>query len=56
VIVGTGDRLVPSQSSEQLANMITDARLVKINGGSHAFFMEMRGRFNKEVLDFLRGG
>ena len=55
VIVGTGDRLVPSQSSELLANMIPDTRLVKLNGGSHAFFMEMRGRFNREVLDFLRG-
>jgi 3-oxoadipate enol-lactonase len=55
VIVGTGDRLIPSQSSEMLANMIPGARLVKLNGGSHAFFMEMRGRFNKEVLDFLRG-
>lgn len=55
VIVGTGDRLVPSQSSELLADTIPGARLVKVEGGSHAFFMEMRGRFNKEVLDFLRG-
>ena len=55
VIVGTGDRLVPSQSSELLANMIPNARLVRVNGGSHPFFMEMRGRFNKEVLDFLGG-
>jgi len=55
VIVGTGDRLIPSQSSELLANMIPNARLVRVNGGSHAFFMEMRGRFNKEVLDFLGG-
>jgi 3-oxoadipate enol-lactonase len=55
VIVGTGDRLVPSQSSELLAGTIPGARLVKVEGGSHAFFMEMRGRFNKEVLDFLRG-
>jgi len=55
VIVGTGDRLIPSQSSEMLANMIPGARLVRVNGGSHAFFMEMRGRFNKEVLDFLGG-
>lgn len=55
VIVGTGDRLIPSQSSDMLASAIPDARLVKVDGGSHAFFLEMRGRFNREVLDFLRG-
>lgn len=55
VIVGTGDRLIPSQSSDLLANTIPDARLVQVDGGSHAFFLEMRGRFNREVLDFLRG-
>lgn len=53
VIVGTGDKLMPVHSSEVLANRIPDARLVKVEGGSHALFMEMRGRFNKEVLDFL---
>ncbi|MBA7679461.1 hypothetical protein ES703_87758 [subsurface metagenome] len=44
---------MPVHSSEVLANRIPDAELVKVEGGSHAFFMEMRGRFNKEVLDFL---
>ena len=53
VIVGTGDKLMPVHSSEVLADRIPDAELVKVEGGSHAFFMEMRGRFNKEVLDFL---
>jgi pimeloyl-ACP methyl ester carboxylesterase len=42
--------------SDLLASRIPNARLVKVKGGSHAFFMEMRGRFNKEVLDFLRSG
>lgn len=55
VIVGTGDKLMPVHSSEVLADRIPGARLVKVEGGSHSFFMEMRGRFNKEVLDFLRG-
>jgi pimeloyl-ACP methyl ester carboxylesterase len=41
--------------SDLLASKIANARLVKVKGGSHAFFMEMRGRFNKEVLDFLKG-
>jgi pimeloyl-ACP methyl ester carboxylesterase len=54
VITGTEDRLVPPRSSEALASRIPHARLVKIEGGSHSLFMEMRGRFNKEVLDFLR--
>jgi len=56
IIVGTGDRLMPIQSSEVLASRIPDTSLVKVEGGSHSFFMEMRGRFNKEVLDFLSGG
>ena len=55
VIAGTGDRLIPFRSSEVLAERIPGARLVRVEGGSHAFFMEMRGRFNKEVLDFLGG-
>jgi 3-oxoadipate enol-lactonase len=55
VITGAGDRLVPPTMSDLIASRIPNARLVKVGGGSHAFFMEMRGRFNKEVLDFLRG-
>jgi 3-oxoadipate enol-lactonase len=54
VITGTEDRLVPPHSSEALASRIPHAKLVKIKGGSHSLFMEMRGRFNREVLDFLR--
>jgi pimeloyl-ACP methyl ester carboxylesterase len=55
VIVGTQDRLVNPTSSDVLAGAIPGARLVKIEGGSHSFFMSKRGRFNKEVLDFLIG-
>lgn len=40
-------------SSEVLANTIPNARPVRVEGGAHAFFVEMRSRFNKEVLDFL---
>ncbi len=56
VIAGTGDRIISPSMSDLLASRIPNARLVKVKGGSHAFFMEMRGRFNKEVLEFLRGG
>jgi pimeloyl-ACP methyl ester carboxylesterase len=53
VITGTEDRIINPGSSEELANGIPNARLVKFVGGSHAFFIEERGRFNREVLDFL---
>ena len=53
VITGTEDRIVTPGSSEDLASGIPNARLVKIEGGSHAFFIEMRGVFNREVLAFL---
>jgi len=53
VITGTADRVIPPSSSELIASQIPDARLVKVESGSHAFFFEMRDRFNQEVLDFL---
>jgi pimeloyl-ACP methyl ester carboxylesterase len=56
VITGTGDRLVPPHYSDLIARRIPNAKLVKVDGGSHAFFIEMRGRFNEEVLAFLSGG
>jgi len=55
VIMGTQDRLIRPSSSEEIANRIPNAKLVKVDSGSHAFFLGMRGRFNREVLDFLRG-
>jgi pimeloyl-ACP methyl ester carboxylesterase len=54
VITGTRDRIIKHGSSDVLAKMIPNARLVKIEGGTHAVFVGMRKRFNKEVLDFLR--
>jgi 3-oxoadipate enol-lactonase len=55
VIAGTEDRIVPSRSADVLASRIPGARLVKVEGGSHTLVAEKRGRFNREVLDFLRG-
>ncbi len=55
VITGTGDRAAPPRSSDVIASRIPNAKLVKVEGGSHGFIMEMPGRFNKEVLDFLKG-
>ena len=54
VITGTADRVIPPGCSEVIASQIPNAKLVKVEDGSHAFFFEMRGRFNQEVLDFLR--
>jgi pimeloyl-ACP methyl ester carboxylesterase len=56
VIAGTKDRVIKPSSSEVIAKLIPNAKLVQIDGGSHMFNMEMSGRFNKEVLVFLRGG
>ena len=54
VLTGSKDRLMPPHSSEVLASRIKGAKLVSIDGGSHALAEGMAGRFNKEVLDFLR--
>lgn len=56
VLTGTEDRIINPHSSEVIAGLIPNSRLVKIEDGSHAFFMEMSDRFNTEVLDFLQAG
>lgn len=56
VIAGTEDRIIPHSSADVLASRIPGARLVKIEGGSHTLVAEKRGRFNREVLDFLTHG
>ncbi len=54
VITGTKDRIINPSSSEVIAKLIPHASLVKVDGGSHAFFIEMEGRFNREILKFLK--
>lgn len=56
VITGTKDRAIKPVSSEVIASLVPKAKLVKVVGGGHSFFIEMRNRFNSEVLDFLRTG
>jgi pimeloyl-ACP methyl ester carboxylesterase len=53
VITGSGDRIINPRSSDVLAERIPHSRLVKYEGGSHAFFVEMRKRFNSEIIAFL---
>jgi 3-oxoadipate enol-lactonase len=54
IIVGAKDREHKTTSSEVIASLILNSKLVKIEGGSHALFFEMSGRFNREVLNFLK--
>jgi len=56
VIVGTDDRIIKPVSSEIIAGKIPNAKLVKVEGGSHTFFLEMKNVFNQEVLNFLKSG
>lgn len=56
VITGTQDRLIRPRSSEVIANTIPNAKLARVSGGSHTFFVEKKSRFNREVLAFLREG
>ncbi len=56
VIAGTGDHAIHSTSSDTIAKLIPNAKLVKVDNGSHTFVVENMGRFNKEVLSFLRSG
>jgi pimeloyl-ACP methyl ester carboxylesterase len=52
--VGTGDRMIKPISSEVIAGKIPDAKLVRVEGGSHCFSFEMKNEFNQEVLNFLK--
>jgi len=54
IIVGTEDRLIKPTSSDVIAKAIPEARLAKLEGGSHGFMVEMKNAFNKEVLNFLK--
>jgi pimeloyl-ACP methyl ester carboxylesterase len=56
VLTGTKDRVIKPTSSETIAKNIPNARLVKIDKGSHADFIEMSKVFNQEVLNFLKIG
>jgi pimeloyl-ACP methyl ester carboxylesterase len=52
VLTGSEDRIVSSRASKRIAELIPDSKLVVVEGGSHAFNIEMKSRFNREVLDF----
>jgi pimeloyl-ACP methyl ester carboxylesterase len=54
VVTGDADRIVPHENSSNLAAAIPGARLRVIDGGSHAFFIEQAGEFNRAVVEFVR--
>lgn len=55
VLAGTDDKIVPIEFSRIVAQRISGARIVEFQKGSHSFFMEMSKKFNREVIDFLKG-
>jgi pimeloyl-ACP methyl ester carboxylesterase len=55
VIAGTADRVVPPANAELLAARIPNATLDLIPGAGHLAFIEEPERFNRDVVEFLRG-
>jgi 3-oxoadipate enol-lactonase len=53
IMTGSEDKIVPCENSRLLASRIPHSKLLIVEDGSHAFFLEMAGRFNTEVLRFL---
>jgi 3-oxoadipate enol-lactonase len=53
VLTGSADRVILPSSSEVIKNLIPGSKVVMIEGGSHLFFIEKAGLFNRAVLDFL---
>jgi 3-oxoadipate enol-lactonase len=54
VITGSADILVPPHHSDELAQLIPGAQLLKIEGGTHGFNVERKEEFNRAVLEFLQ--
>ena len=55
VMAGTDDKIVPIEFSRIVAGHIPGAKFVEFKHGSHSFFMERSKRFNREVIEFLKG-
>ncbi len=55
VITGSQDSLTPVGDAEELAELITTARLVVLSGAAHGLMAEAPNAFNEAVLRFLAG-
>jgi len=53
VIVGSQDILTPQGDSEEIAELIPDAELAVVQGGSHGLMFESFATFNRLLLEFL---
>ena len=53
VLSGDADIIVPVQNSRNLAAKIPGATLQIVEGGSHTFFIEQAGTFNRILEEFL---
>lgn len=53
VLIGEEDILLPVKMSEELAAGIPNAEMVVLEGGGHGFLVEIAGKFNQAVLEFL---
>lgn len=56
VVWGDRDRIVPPSSADEFARLIPDARKVVFEDCGHVPMMELPGRFNRLVEDFLDEG
>jgi pimeloyl-ACP methyl ester carboxylesterase len=55
VLAATGDLLVPVENARILAQRIPGSRLIVYEGFGHQFNVEAHERFNRDVVEFLRG-
>jgi pimeloyl-ACP methyl ester carboxylesterase len=53
VITGDADVIVPHENSLNLAAAVPGAALRVVEGGSHTFFIERPGEFNRAVVEFI---
>ena len=53
VLSGDADVIVPVENSRHLAAVIPNAKLKIVEGGSHTFFIEQSGEFNRIITEFL---
>jgi 3-oxoadipate enol-lactonase len=54
IATGAGDRLMPPENSERLAQQIPGAELQLVERGGHVFFVEQPDVVNAMLIDFLQ--
>jgi pimeloyl-ACP methyl ester carboxylesterase len=54
-ITGSEDELIPAGNTRVMAQRISEAQMISINGGGHLFLIEQPEAFNEAVIGFLDG-